>query len=149
MGLFDFLKNNEKKAEQDKKAAPKKETAVNPASLESYTVKVENDQIPYHDPGIDMDVKLLVRAEFIFKGNKPDEAAVSEAAVQSFKDAFAKIDGKVPAKEFTKSANMNMLKSAMRESMVAQGFDVYSVMINWMSYNKEYKTIVYGSELNL
>ena len=98
MGLFDFLKNNEKKAEQDKKAAPKKETAVNPASLESYTVKVENDQIPYHDPGIDMDVKLLVRAEFIFKGNKPDEAAVSEAAVQSFKDAFAKIDGKVPAK---------------------------------------------------
>ena len=135
MGLFDFLKNNEKKAEQDKKAAPKKETAVNPASLESYTVKVENDQIPYHDPGIDMDVKLLVRAEYIFKGNKPDEAAVSEAAVQSFKDAFAKIDGKVPAKEFTKSANMNMLKSAMRESMVTQGFDVYSVMINWMSYN--------------
>ena len=144
MGLFDFLKNNEKKAEQDKKAAPKQETAVNPVSLESYTFKVENDQIPYHDPGIDMDVKLLVRAEFIFKGNKPDEAAV-----QSFKDAFAKIDGKVPAKEFTKSANMNMLKSAMRESMVAQGFDVYSVMINWMSYNKEYKTIVYGSELNL
>ena len=44
---------------------------------------------------------------------------------------------------------MNMLKSAMRESMVAQEFDVYSVMINWMTYNKEYKTIVYGSELNL
>ena len=137
MGLFDFMKKNEKKAGSEAKKTP-----VNPASLESYTIKVENDQIPFHDPGVDMDVKLLVRAEYMFKGNKPDEQAVKEAAVQSFKDAFAQIDGKVPAKEFTKSENMNMLKKAMRESMIAQGFDVYSVMINWMSFNDEYKAIV-------
>jgi hypothetical protein len=141
MGLFDFMKKNEKKAEPEIKAADKP-AAVNPASLESYTFKVENDQIPFHDPGVDMDVKLLVRAEFIFKGNKPDDQAVNDAAIQSFKDAFALIDGKVPAREFTKSANMNMLKKAMRESMTAQGLDVYSVMINWMSFNDEYKAIV-------
>ncbi len=135
------MKKNGKKAEPEIKAADKP-AAVNPASLESYTFKVENDQIPFHDPGVDMDVKLLVRAEFIFKGNKPDEQAVNEAAIQSFKDAFALIDGKVPAREFTKSANMNMLKKAMRESMTAQGLDVYSVMINWMSFNDEYKAIV-------
>lgn len=139
MGLFDFLKKNETKAEPAKKAAE-----VNPASLESYTFKVENDQIPYHDPGVNMDVKLLVRAEFIFKGNKPDEQAVNAAAVQSFKDAFAQIDGQVPASEFTKSTNMNMLKKAMRESMQAQGLDVYSVMINWMSFNQETKDKIYG-----
>ena len=68
MGLFDFMKKNDKKAEPEIKAADKP-AAVNPASLESYTFKVENDQIPFHDPGVDMDVKLLVRAEFIFKGN--------------------------------------------------------------------------------
>lgn len=142
MGLFDFMKKNDKKAEPDKKAADVQAAAVNPASPESFTFKVENDQIPFHDPGVDMDVKLLVRAEFIFKGNKPDEQAVNNAAIQSFKDAFALIDGKVPAREFTKSANMNMLKKAMRESMTAQGLDVYSVMINWMSFNDEYKAIV-------
>ena len=114
---------------------------MQPASLESFTFKVENDQIPFHDPGVNMDVKLLVRAEFMFKGFKPDEQAVNKAAIQSFKDAFAKIDGQVPAREFTKSANMNMLKSAMRESMKAQGLDVYSVMINWMSFNDEYRAI--------
>ena len=140
MGLFDFMKKNETKNVSDKKTAD-----VNPASLETYTVKVENDQIPFHDIGVNMDVKLLVRAEFQFKGNKPDEQAVTEGAIQSFKDAFAQIEGQIPASEFTKSANMNMLKKAMRESMVAQGFDVYSVMINWMSFNKEYKEIVYGS----
>ena len=89
-----------------------------------------------------MDVKLLVRAEFIFKGIKPDEGAVTAAAIQSFKDAFAKIDGQVPASEFTKSANMNLLKKAMRESMISQGFEVWSVTINWMSFNQEYKEIV-------
>lgn len=142
MSLFDFMKKNEKKPDTDKKATANQAAPVNPASLESYTFKIENDQIPFHDPGVDMDVKLLVRAEFIFKGNKPDEQAVNNAAVQSFKDAFAQIDGKVPANEFTKSANMNMLKKAMRESMIAQGLDVYSVMINWMSFNSEYKAIV-------
>jgi hypothetical protein len=110
--------------------------------LESYTVKVENDQIPFHDPGVDMDVKLLVRAEFIFKGIKPDEGAVTEAAIKSFKDAFAQIDGQVPAKEFSKSANVNLLKKAMRESMIAQGLEVWSVSINWMSFNDEYKKII-------
>jgi hypothetical protein len=138
MGLFDFLKKNE----PEKKKAGKKAAAVNPASLESYIFKVENDQIPFHDPGVDMDVKLLVRAEFIFKGVKPDEKAVEAAAIQSFKDAFAKIDGQVSANEFTKNANMNLLKKAMRESMIAQGFDVYSVMLNQMSYNKEYNAMI-------
>jgi hypothetical protein len=89
-----------------------------------------------------MDVKLLVRAEFIFKGIKPDEGAVTAAAIQSFKDAFAQIDGQVPAKEFTKSTNINLLKKAMRESMTAQGFEVWSVSINWASFNNEYKEIV-------
>jgi len=140
MGLFDFMKKKE--APQDKASGANREAAVNPASLESYTYKVESDQIPFHDCGVDMDVKLLVRAEFIFKGIKPDEAAVNKAAVQSFKDAFAQIDGQVPAKEFTKSANVNLLKKAMRESMIAQGLDVWSVMINWMSFNDEYKEIV-------
>ena len=141
MGIFDFMKKKEAPAEKAKSgnSAP----AVNPASLESFSFKVENDQIPFHDCGVDMDVKLLVRAEFIFKGIKPDEAAVTQAAIQSFKDAFAQIDGKVPAKEFTKSANVNQLKKAMRESMIAQGFNVWSVMINWMSFNDEYKKIVY------
>ena len=143
MGIFDFMKKKEAPAEKAKggNGAP----SVNPASLESFTCKVENDQIPFHDCGVDMDVKLLVRAEFIFKGIKPDEAAVTQAAIQSFKDAFAQIDGQVPAKEFTKSANVNQLKKAMRESMIAQGFEVWSVMINWMSFNDEYKKIVYES----
>lgn len=139
MGLFGFIKKNEAKTDSDKKAVKS-----NSASEETYSFKVENDQIPFHDIGIDIDVKLLVRAEFFFKGNKPDENAVNEAAIQSFKDAFSQIEGQIPASEFTKSANMNALKKAMRESMVAQGLNVYSVMINWMSYNKEYKEIVYG-----
>ena len=141
MGIFDFMKKKEAPAE--KANGGNNAPSVNPASLESFTYKVENDQIPFHDCGVDMDVKLLVRAEFIFKGVKPDEAAVTQAAIQSFKDSFAQIDGKVPAKEFTKSANMNLLKKAMRESMIAQGFNVWSVMINWMSFNDEYKKIVY------
>ena len=41
---------------------------------------------------------------------------------------------------------MNMLKKAMRESMVAQGFDVVSVMLNWMSYNKEYRELIDGKK---
>ena len=141
MGLFDFLKKKETTQEATPKAS-NPAANVNPASLESYTVKVENDQIPFHDPGVDMDVKLLVRAEFIFKGIKPDEGAVTEAAIKSFKDAFAQIDGQVPAKEFSKSANVNLLKKAMRESMIAQGFEVWSVSINWMSFNDEYKKII-------
>ena len=142
MGLFDFMKKKDTKPERENQTK-----AVNPASLESYTIKVENDQIPFHDCGVNMDVKLLVRAEFIFKGIKPDEGAVTQAAVQSFKDAFATIDGQVPANEFTKSANMNLLKKAMRESMIAQGFEVWSVMINWMSFNKEYSEIINGPKL--
>lgn len=142
MGLFDFMKKKDTKPESGNQAK-----AVNPASLESYTIKVENDQIPFHDCGVNMDVKLLVRAEFIFKGIKPDEGAVTQAAVQSFKDAFSTIDGQVPANEFTKSANMNLLKKAMRESMIAQGFEVWSVMINWMSFNKEYNEIINGPKL--
>ena len=141
MGLFDFMKKKETAQEATPKAA-NQAANVNPASLESYTVKVENDQIPFHDPGVDMDVKLLVRAEFIFKGIKPDEGAVTEAAIKSFKDAFAQIDGQVPAKEFSKSANVNLLKKAMRESMIAQGFEVWSVSINWMSFNDGYKKII-------
>ena len=141
MGLFDFMKKKETAQEATPKAS-NPAANVNPASLESYTVKVENDQIPFHDPGVDMDVKLLVRAEFIFKGIKPDEGAVTEAAIKSFKDAFAQIDGQVPAKEFSKSANVNLLKKAMRESMIAQGFEVWSVSINWMSFNDEYKKII-------
>ena len=47
MGLFDFMKKNETKNVSDKKTAD-----VNPASLETYTVKVENDQIPFHDIGV-------------------------------------------------------------------------------------------------
>ena len=141
MGLFDFTKKKETTQEATPKAS-NPAANVNPASLESYTVKVENDQIPFHDPGVNMDVKLLVRAEFIFKGIKPDEGAVTEAAIKSFKDAFAQIDGQVPAKEFSKSANVNLLKKAMRESMIAQGFDVWSVSINWMSFNDEYKKII-------
>ena len=141
MGLFDFMKKKETAQEATPKAS-NPAANVNPASLESYTVKVENDQIPFHDPGVDMDVKLLVRAEFIFKGIKPDEGAVTEAAIKSFKDAFAQIDGQVPAKEFSKSANVNLLKKAMRESMIAQGLEVWSVSINWMSFNDEYKKII-------
>lgn len=141
MGLFDFMKKKETTQEATPKAS-NPAANVNPASLESYTVKVENDQIPFHDPGVNMDVKLLVRAEFIFKGIKPDEGAVTEAAIKSFKDAFAQIDGQVPAKEFSKSANVNLLKKAMRESMIAQGFEVWSVSINWMSFNDEYKKII-------
>ena len=141
MGLFDFVKKKETAQEATPKAS-NPAANVNPASLESYTVKVENDQIPFHDPGVDMDVKLLVRAEFIFKGIKPDEGAVTEAAIKSFKDAFAQIDGQVPAKEFSKSANVNLLKKAMRESMIAQGLEVWSVSINWMSFNDEYKKII-------
>ena len=144
MGLFDFMKKKDASAEKEKTNTGNTSANVNPASLESYTVKVENDQIPFHDCGINMDVKLLVRAEFIFKGIKPDEAAVTEAAIKSFKDAFAQIDGQVPAKEFTKSANTNLLKKAMRESMISQGFEVWSVTINWMSFNDEYKEIVKG-----
>jgi len=142
MGLFDFMKKDTK--QENVKTNGNAAVPVNPASLESYTIKVENDQIPFHDCGVNMDVKLLVRAEFIFKGIKPDEAAVTAAAVQSFKAAFGQIDGQVPANEFTKSANMNLLKKAMRESMIAQGFDVWSVMINWMSFNKEYNEIING-----
>ena len=142
MGLFDFMKKDTK--QENVKTNGNAAVPVNPASLESYTIKVENDQIPFHDCGVNMDVKLLVRAEFIFKGIKPDEAAVTAAAVQSFKDAFGQIDGQVSANEFTKSANMNLLKKAMRESMIAQGFDVWSVMINWMSFNKEYNEIING-----
>lgn len=33
-------------------------------------------------------------------------------------------------------------KEAMRESMIAQGFDVWSVMLNCMSFNYEYKEII-------
>ena len=141
MGLFDFMKKKETAQEATPKAS-NPAANVNSASLESYTVKVENDQIPFHDPGVNMDVKLLVRAEFIFKGIKPDEGAVTEAAIKSFKDAFAQIDGQVPVKEFSKSANVNLLKKAMRESMIAQGFEVWSVSINWMSFNDEYKKII-------
>ena len=141
MGLFDFMKKKETTQEATPKAS-NPAANVNPASLESYTVKVENDQIPFHDPGVNMDVKLLVRAEFIFKGIKPDEGAVTEAAIKSFKDAFAQIDGQVPAKEFSKSANVNLLNKAMRESMIAQGLEVWSVSINWMSFNDEYKKII-------
>jgi len=141
MGLFDFMKKKETTQDATPKAS-NPAANVNPASLESYTVKVENDQIPFHDPGVNMDVKLLVRAEFIFKGIKPDEGAVTEAAIKSFKDAFAQIDGQVPAKEFSKSANVNLLKKAMRESMIAQGLEVWSVSINWMSFNDEYKKII-------
>ena len=141
MGLFDFMKKKETTQEATPKAS-NPAANINPASLESYTVKVENDQIPFHDPGVDMDVKLLVRAEFIFKGIKPDEGAVTEAAIKSFKDAFAQIDGQVPAKEFSKSANVNLLNKAMRESMIAQGLEVWSVSINWMSFNDEYKKII-------
>lgn len=142
MGLFDFMKKDTK--QENVKTNGNAAVPVNPASLESYTIKVENDQIPFHDCGVNMDVKLLVRAEFIFKGIKPDEAAVTAAAVQSFKAAFGQIDGQVSANEFTRSANMNLLKKAMRESMIAQGFDVWSVMINWMSFNKEYNEIING-----
>lgn len=142
MGLFDFMKKKDNPSEKAVTTGSNQAANVNPASLESYTVKVENDQIPFHDPGVDMDVKLLVRAEFIFKGIKPDEGAVTEAAIKSFKDAFAQIDGQVPAKEFSKSANVNLLKKAMRESMIAQGFEVWSVSINWMSFNDEYKKII-------
>ena len=144
MGLFDFMKKKEAASEKETAKVDNAAANVNPASLESFTYKVENDQIPFHDPGVNMDVKLLVRAEFIFKGIKPDEGAVTEAAIQSFKDAFAQIDGQVPAKEFSKSTNVNLLKKAMRESMVAQGFEVWSVSINWMSFNDEYKEIVKG-----
>ena len=42
---------------------------------------------------------------------------------------------------------MNLLKKAMRESMIAQGFEVWSVMINWMSFNKEYNEIINGPKL--
>lgn len=143
MGLFDFLKkdpSSEKKTTSRGNPAPE----VNPASLESFTYKVENDQIPYHDPGVNMDVKLLVRAEFEFKGIKPDAGAVEKAAIQSFKDAFAQIDGQIPASDFGKSSTMNQVKKAMRESMISQGFEVWSVMINWMSFNNEYKEIVKG-----
>ena len=142
MGLFDFMKKDTK--QENVKTNGNAAVPVNPANLESYTIKVENDQIPFHDCGVNMDVKLLVRAEFIFKGIKPDEAAVTAAAVQSFKAAFGQIDGQVSANEFTRSANMNLLKKAMRESMIAQGFDVWSVMINWMSFNKEYNEIING-----
>ena len=146
MGLFDFMKKNDAKTNSEKKPAESKEKYENPANLVNCTINVECDQIPYHDPGVDMDVKLLVRAEFYLKGEMRDEAEIKEAAIQSFKDAFAQIDGQVPAREFTKSANMNMLKKAMRESMVAQGFDVVSVMLNWMSYNKEYRELIDGKK---
>ena len=142
MGIFDFMKK--KDTAPARSSGGGKAPEVNPASLESYTYKVESDQIPFHDCGVNMDVKLLVRAEFIFKGVKPDEAAVNAAAIKSFKDAFAQIEGQVPVKEFSKSANINQLKKAMRESMIAQGFEVWSVMLNWMSYNKEYSAIVNG-----
>lgn len=144
MGLFDFMKKKESSPEKEPAKSGNSAAAVNPASLESYSVKVENDQIPFHDCGIDMDVKLLVRAEFIFKGVKPDEEAVKEAAIRSFKEAFSQIDGQVPAKEFSKSANMNLLKKAMRESMISQGLEVWSVSLDWMSYDQEYKEIVNG-----
>ena len=144
MGLFDFMKKKESSPEKEPAKSGNSAAVVNPASLESYSVKVENDQIPFHDCGIDMDVKLLVRAEFIFKGVKPDEEAVKEAAIRSFKEAFSQIDGQVPAKEFSKSANMNLLKKAMRESMISQGLEVWSVSLDWMSYDQEYKEIVNG-----
>ena len=142
MGLFDFMKKKDNPSEKAVTTGSNQAANVNPASLESYTVKVENDQIPFHDPGVDMDVKLLVRAEFIFKGIKPDEGAVTEAAIKSFKDAFAQIDGQIPASDFGKSSTMNQVKKAMRESMIAQGFEVWSVMINWMSFNNEFKEII-------
>lgn len=142
MGILDFMKKKE--TAPAKSSGGGKAPEVNPASLESFTYKVESDQIPFHDCGVNMDVKLLVRAEFIFKGIQPDEAVVTEAAIKSFKEAFAKIEGQVPVKEFTKNANMNQLKTAMRESMIAQGLEVWSVMLNWMSYNKEYSEIIHG-----
>ena len=137
MGLFDFMKKDTSKEKSNDKTKE-----VNPASLESYTIKVENDQIPFHDCGVNMDVKLLVRADFIFKGVKPDEKAVTEAAIESIKYAFSQIEGKVSANEFTKSPNMNFLKTTMRENMNSKGFEVWSVMINWMSFNKEYNEII-------
>ena len=145
MGLFDFMKKKDNSPAKEAAKSGSSTASVNPASLESYSVKVANDQIPFHDCGIDMDVKLLVRAEFIFKGIKPDESAVTEAAIKSFKDAFSQIEGQVPVKEFTK--NINPLKKAMRESMISQGFEVWSVSLDWMSYNKEYKEIVNGLNL--
>ena len=66
MCLFDFMKKKDASAE--KANTGNSSANVNPASLESYTVNVENDQIPFHDCGVNMDVKLLVRAEFVFKG---------------------------------------------------------------------------------
>ena len=144
MGLFDFMKKKDASPAKEAAKSGSSTASVNPASLESYSVKVANDQIPFHDCGIDMDVKLLVRAEFIFKGIKPDEGSVTEAGIQSFKDVFAQIEGQVPVKEFTKSPNFNKIKTALRESMIAKGFEVWSVSLDWMSYNKEYNEIVNG-----
>ncbi len=134
MGLFDFLKKDEKKEEPAKKQEP--------VNNELYVIKVDTDQIPYHDPGVNMDVKLLVRTEFQFKGSKPDENMVNEVGVQCIAEAFSKVSGEIPVSEFSKSVNINKMKSLTVESAKAHGLDIYYVYINWISFNDEYREII-------
>ena len=138
MGLFDFMKKEDKKpenrAKEVAKAAPKPEVVK---------IFVESNEIPYFDPNpkANMEVKLCVRADFDFYG-QPDEAAAKAAAVESYKYAFAKTSGQLPVSEFSKSINMNAFRNSMMEYMREQGFDIKYVSIGFASYNKEYNELI-------
>ena len=138
MGLFDFMKKEEKKpaggAKAEVKAAPKQEVVK---------IFVESNDIPYFDPNpkANMEVKLCVRADFDFN-SQPDEEAARAAAVESFKYAFGKTSGQLPVSEFSKSVNSNAFRNSMIEYMRQQGFDIKYVYLGFASYNKEYNELI-------
>lgn len=137
MGLFDFLKKEEKKSKTN---APEKEVQ----KPETFKMFVECNEVPYHDPERDMDVKLCVRADFDFNG-KPDEEAAQKAAIESYHATFGAVSGKMKLSEFAKSPYMNTLRNSMMEYMRNKGFDIKYVWIGFASLNKEYNDLIYGN----
>jgi hypothetical protein len=136
MGLFDFMKKEEKKPER-------KEQKAAPAAPQVVKIFVESNDIPYFDPNpkANMEVKLCVRADFDFN-SQPDEEAAKAAAIESFKYAFGKTSGQLPVSEFSKSVNTVAFRNSMMEYMREQGFDIKYVSIGFASYNKEYNELI-------
>ncbi len=135
MGLFNFSKKEKKPVTK----APEKE-AQKP---EPYKMFVECNEVPYHDPERDMDVKLCIRADFDFYG-KPDEEAAKTAAIESFHAAFGAVSGEMQLRDFSRSPHMNTLRNSMMEYMRNKGFDIKYVSLGFAGLNKEYHDLIYG-----
>ena len=142
MGLFDFLKKEEKK--EEKKPVRKLEDNREILKKEFVTIFVRDDEVPYHDPRVDMDVMLSVRADIQIFAPAPDEGEVKKAAVECYRSVFGAISGQVSVSEFNKAPHNNQIRNAMMDYMREHGFDIKYISIGFMSYNKESNEKVNG-----